>query len=278
MTGEEVLTCAINIGEQLLVSGAEISRVEDSIRRLCASFGAERIDVLSITSSIVVTIYAPQFGAVTQTRRVAGQQYDLHRLEQLNQLSRRICTQYLSLEETEAALEEIRKTPQYPFGVQLFTYALISASFSLFFGGSVLDAVASGLIGVVLRYLDRIIRSTTPMPKPETIAPTTLEASTSSTITTAGIRDSKNAPSNSGELRISSNSSPEAIQGLNRKTATPTEATAASSTAPAAASLAAPISGSRSRLTRSPSRSTAVLTSSRAVTRPKHRHRRAHCV
>lgn len=65
------------------------------------------------------------------------------------------CTQYLSLEETEAALEEIRKTPQYPFGVQLFTYALISASFSLFFGGSVLDAVASGLIGVVLRYLDR---------------------------------------------------------------------------------------------------------------------------
>lgn len=29
MTSEEVLTCAINIGEQLLVSGAEISRVED---------------------------------------------------------------------------------------------------------------------------------------------------------------------------------------------------------------------------------------------------------
>ena len=28
MTGEEVLTCAINIGEQLLMSGAEISRVE----------------------------------------------------------------------------------------------------------------------------------------------------------------------------------------------------------------------------------------------------------
>ena len=137
----EYLYRVLDIGQYMLQSGAEISRVEDSIRRLCASFGAERIDVLSITSSIVVTIYAPQFGAVTQTRRVAGQQYDLHRLEQLNQLSRRICTQYLSLEETEAALEEIRKTPQYPFGVQLFTYALISASFSLFFGGSVLDAV-----------------------------------------------------------------------------------------------------------------------------------------
>ena len=44
--------------------------------------------------------------------------------------------------------------------MQLLTYALISASFSLFFGGSAADAVASGLIGVVLRYLDRSIRRT----------------------------------------------------------------------------------------------------------------------
>ena len=154
----EYLYRVLDIGQYMLQSGAEISRVEDSIRRLCTSFGAERTDVFTITSSIIVTIYAPQFGAVTQTRRVGGQQYDLHRLELLNQLSRRICTQYLSLEETEAALSEIRDTPQYPFGVQLLTYALISASFSLFFGGSAMDAVASGLIGVILRYLDRIIR------------------------------------------------------------------------------------------------------------------------
>ena len=138
----EYLYRVLDIGQYMLQSGAEISRVEDSIRRLCTSFGAERTDVFTITSSIIVTIYAPQFGAVTQTRRVGGQQYDLHRLELLNQLSRRICTQYLSLEETEAALSEIRDTPQYPFGVQLLTYALISASFSLFFGGSAMDANA----------------------------------------------------------------------------------------------------------------------------------------
>ena len=29
MTNEQILTCAINIGEQLLINGAEISRVED---------------------------------------------------------------------------------------------------------------------------------------------------------------------------------------------------------------------------------------------------------
>lgn len=156
----EYLYRILDIGQEMLQSGGEISRVEDSIRRLCLAFGAERADVFTITSSIVVTIYAKSFGAVTLTRRVSGQQYDLNRLEQLNALSRRICSEHLGLEETERALDQIRTIPQYSFGVQLFTYALISASFSLFFGGSALDAVASGAIGVVLKCLDKLIRKT----------------------------------------------------------------------------------------------------------------------
>ena len=134
--------------------------MEDSIRRLCLSFGAERADVFTITSSIVVTIYAQRFGAVTQTRRITGSQYDLHRLELLNQLSRRICAEHLSLEETRAALREIEKDRQYGFGAQILTFVLISSSFSLFFGGSWLDAAASGVIGVVLKCLDGLIRRT----------------------------------------------------------------------------------------------------------------------
>ena len=156
----EYLYRVLDIGQYMLQCGGEVSRVEDSIRRLCLAFGAERADVFTITSSIVVTIYAHHFGAVTQTRRVTGSAYDLYRLEQLNQLSRKICAEHWSLEQTEAALEEIRNTRQYGFGVQVFTYALVSSSFSLFFGGSVLDAVAAGIIGVVLKYLDRLIRKT----------------------------------------------------------------------------------------------------------------------
>lgn len=68
---EEYLYCAMSIGEQLLVSGAEVGRVEDTIRRICLAYGAERADVFSITSSIVTTIYGTDFGVCTQTRRVS---------------------------------------------------------------------------------------------------------------------------------------------------------------------------------------------------------------
>lgn len=128
----EYLYRILDIGQYMLQSGGEVSRVEDSIRRLCLSFGAERADVFTITSSIVVTIYAADFGAITQTRRVSGQKYDLHRLELLNQLSRRICQEKLGLEETERALRAIRAVPQYGFPVQLGTWVLVSAAFCLF--------------------------------------------------------------------------------------------------------------------------------------------------
>lgn len=156
----EYLYQVLDIGQCMLECGGEVSRVEDSIRRLCLAYGAERADVFTITSSIVVTIYAHRFGALTQTRRVSGSQYDLHRLELLNQLCRRICAEHLGLEETKRGLRAIQNTPQYSFWLQLMSYALVSASFSLFFGGSARDAVASGIIGILLKCSDRLIRQT----------------------------------------------------------------------------------------------------------------------
>ena len=148
----------LEVGQYMLMSGGEVSRVEDSLRRMCRAFGAQRVEVLTITASIVATMYAPEYGAVTQSRRVTGQQYDLSRLERLNALSRLICREHLSAEEIASRLESVLKQDLYPFPVQIFTYVMISASFCLFFGGSWRDAVASGLIGIVLKFLDRTIR------------------------------------------------------------------------------------------------------------------------
>ena len=154
----EYLYQILDIGQAMLQSGAEVSRVEDSIRRLCLAFGAERADVFTITSSIVVTVYAHKFGTLTQTRRISGTQFDLHRLELLNALSRRICAEHLGPEETARALEEVQAVPQYGPVAQMGIYALASASFSLFFGGSFADVVVSGCIAVVLKIMDLFIK------------------------------------------------------------------------------------------------------------------------
>ena len=80
---EQYLYYAMTIGEQLLCCGAEVGRVEDTIRRICLAYGATRADVFSITSSIVPTIYGEDSGICTQTRRVPGMSNDLGRLDDL---------------------------------------------------------------------------------------------------------------------------------------------------------------------------------------------------
>lgn len=147
------LTAALTIGERLLVCGAEVSRVEDTIRRICRAYGAVRVDVFTITSSIVVTAFGAGGVPYTQTRRIAGQAFDLTALSELNALSRRICAARPDTAEVDAALARIDALPHYCFGALLLVYALISASFSLFFGGTPRDALIAAGIGVGLKLM-----------------------------------------------------------------------------------------------------------------------------
>lgn len=155
---EKYLYYAMSIGEQLLISGAEVGRVEDTIRRICLAYGAARVDVFSITSSIVTTMYGEEFTSCTQTRRVTGMENDLNKLDELNQLSREICMNKPKPEEIEKKLEIIKNGPHYSYLEQVLIYALISGSFSVFFGGDWKDMAASAFIGIVLKFLETFIR------------------------------------------------------------------------------------------------------------------------
>ncbi len=147
---EQYLYYAMTIGEQLLCCGAEVGRVEDTIRRICLAYGASRADVFSITSSIVTTIYGEDFGICTQTRRVPGMANDLGRLDDLNQLSRFICEFRPKPEEIQRRLDVIRNKKGYSFRTQILIYAVISGSCSVFFGGDLNYIIASALIGIGL--------------------------------------------------------------------------------------------------------------------------------
>ena len=155
---EQYLYYAMTIGEQLLCCGAEVGRVEDTIRRICLAYGATRADVFSITSSIVTTIYGEDFGICTQTRRVPGMSNDLGRLDDLHQLSRYICEYRQKPEEIQKGLEKIRDKQGYSFKTQILIYAVISGSFSVFFGGDVNDMIASALIGIALKLFEAFVK------------------------------------------------------------------------------------------------------------------------
>lgn len=151
MKTEDLLCVALDIGEQMLISGAEVSRVEDSLQRIISSYHIKRVDVFTITSSIVTTVTDLDGKTITQTRRISSYATDLDKLHNLNALSRKVCTQKPEADEIRKELETIVAKKPYSLGMQCFAFALIAGSFTLFFGGNFLDAAASALIGLVLK-------------------------------------------------------------------------------------------------------------------------------
>lgn len=151
MKKEELITFVLDIGEQMLVSGAEVSRVEDSITRMCNAYGARYVNVLAITSSIILTVRMRDDEVYTQTRRITGHETDLHQLDYLNNLSRFIVSKTPDIEQIDRELSEIKQMEVYSPVKQYGIYALVASSFTIFFGGSLLDGIASAVIAMILR-------------------------------------------------------------------------------------------------------------------------------
>lgn len=153
----------VSIGEMMLTSGSDVSRVEDSIRRMCDAIGAHRTEVFSITSTIIVSVYFKDRAPITQTRRIKGMSYDLNRLEQLNALSREIVAKANTPEEFQSCtlhqrVVHIRTGRGYNWKYRMLFYALISSSFSVFFGGTVLDAISSAVIGALICIFEKFVK------------------------------------------------------------------------------------------------------------------------
>lgn len=145
---DEVLACILDTGEILLTNGAEVFRVEDTLSRLCCAYGFTNINVFSITSSIVLTVKCASGRIATQTRRIGSRDTNLRKIEQINALSRQICNAPVCVADFQKRLAEISRLENNPIALQCFGYALVSATFSVFFGGSAWDSLAAALSGL----------------------------------------------------------------------------------------------------------------------------------
>lgn len=154
---ETILSFALDIGEKMLTCGGEVHRVEDSVSRIAMSLGSHRADVFIITSQMTATVF-DQFGnSHTQTRRIKEGGTNLEKLHRLNDLSRNICNNKLSLKEAKEELSKIEKTKVYAPALTILAQGIIAGTFALFFGGTIIEALCAFLIGTLLRGITLIL-------------------------------------------------------------------------------------------------------------------------
>lgn len=146
----KLIDILLDFGENMLGAGAEIARVEDSLGRMGTSCGAVKTSVFVINSSIELTIHFADGETVTRTRRIRSSgTTDFEKLRKLNALSRRCQVERLSAEDLRLAVDEICRK-EIPVLYSYLGSFLAAAAFSVFFGGTLLDALISGLCGLLI--------------------------------------------------------------------------------------------------------------------------------
>ena len=68
MDYKRILKEILNIGREMLRAGADVSRVEDSMYRMCKSYGFTHADIWVIYSNIQATVETAEGDIITQIR------------------------------------------------------------------------------------------------------------------------------------------------------------------------------------------------------------------
>lgn len=158
MNYDVLLNIAMEIGYRLMMSGAEIYRVEESVQRILQAYGVENGQVFAIPSCIIASMTTPEGVPITQVRRIKEQtDVDLDCMEVYNALCRRICQTVPNLKEVQQELVRLAQGRQYPTLWQVVAYCLCGGGSAVLWGGGLLDslgaAICGGAVWLVLAFM-----------------------------------------------------------------------------------------------------------------------------
>lgn len=151
----QMLQVAMDIGEQMLMTGADVARVEDTVTRICGHFYPGPIEVFCIASLLQASVPLSDGTYCTQMRRIVSNDNNLAKLEALNSISRRLCDGTLSLAEASKAIDDVDTMEPYrPWSY--YVAAVVGASaFGFFFGGEPRDVLCAAIVALPVMFLDR---------------------------------------------------------------------------------------------------------------------------
>ncbi len=156
----QVMECALDMGETMLRCGAEILRVEETITRICTTYGGGIVDVFTILSLIILSWKTDAGENHTLTRRINPHSTNLNKLEDLNALSRYICEKRPPCSEITQRIREIMAPEERRiYKSKIAGYVLLASAFAIFFGGNLRDGLAAGIVAVLMYFWDYFFSS-----------------------------------------------------------------------------------------------------------------------
>lgn len=150
MNNNKIVQGILDIGESMLISGAENYRIEDSLYRMCRSYGFVKYDVFVIPSNIQITVETENGDIITQVRHIENADIDFDQLDYMNNLCRYVCSHTPDEEELQKKYQEVKnRPPQHP-AAKYFAGVMGGTGFAVFFGCNFKDAIVAVIVSLMI--------------------------------------------------------------------------------------------------------------------------------
>ncbi|MEG2353862.1 MAG: threonine/serine exporter family protein [Clostridium sp.] len=153
----DIMHLAARMGKMVLENGGETYRVEQTINIVCRAYGFSNSESFVTPTGIMISITGEEHRTKSLIKRINSRTVNLTKISKVNDLSRRVVYETLSVKEVNSLLDVIDGSKIYSDRtINIFT-ALGSSCFCLLFGGSIQDSIITFFIGLVMSNAAKIL-------------------------------------------------------------------------------------------------------------------------
>lgn len=146
-----VLDASMEAGHILLQNGAEISRVEETMERICRYYGIAGSEFFVLSNGIFTTAGHSSGKTFARVQHIPVKGARLDKVVAVNQLSREIeAGHYNDIAAVEARLKEINAMPAHAPWKQVLASGVGSGFFCVLAGGGLADSICAFAAGILL--------------------------------------------------------------------------------------------------------------------------------
>ena len=154
---EEYIEAILDIGTSMIRSGAETHCVEDSLYRMFDSCGFIRSEVWAIPSCIQASVTDPDGNTVTRMRHIRETGIDFTQLEEMNDISERMCSSPSDGMEAYNTFRQTKPVVQRRWYMTYITAALGLAGFGIFFKCDAADILVVAVVSILIPLLSAVL-------------------------------------------------------------------------------------------------------------------------
>jgi uncharacterized membrane protein YjjP (DUF1212 family) len=143
---------ALLAGFLILSCGGETLRAEDTATRILLAGGAAEPEVTAYSTSISISFVYSNGEVFSMTKRIRARTIHLSKITRANEISRNFCQGRIDIYEAHEQLIEATKMSGYSNRLIQLCTLLTPATFTILLGGSLLDCIFSGVLGIFLLF------------------------------------------------------------------------------------------------------------------------------